>query len=94
MLGRARLYQRSAARLRALDALRIGSVQRLAGLCGLPRTASVDDVVASVASVTGEDAAGIRRLLIDVTPASDAELVVLSDELLELERAVAAAVRP
>lgn len=94
MLGRARLYQRSAARLRALDALRIGSVQRLASLCGLPRTASVDDVVASVASATGEQVAGIRRLLIEAVPGSDAELVVLSDELLELERDVAAAVRP
>jgi hypothetical protein len=94
MLGRARLYQKSAARLRALDALRIGSVQRLAVLCGLPRTASVDDVVASVASATGQQVAGIRRLLVDANPGSDGELVVLSDELLELERDVAAAVRP
>jgi hypothetical protein len=94
MLGRARLYQRSSARLRALDALRIGSVRRLASLCGLSRTASVDDVVAAVADVTGDQAAGIRRILIDAVPSSDAQLVVLSDELLELERAVAAAVRP
>lgn len=94
MLGRARLYQRSAARLRALDALRIGSVRRLAGLCGLSRTASVDDVVAAVAEATGDPAAGIRRILLDAEPTSDAQLVALSDELLELERAVAAAVRP
>jgi hypothetical protein len=94
MLGRARLYQRSSARLRALDALRVGSVRRLASLCGLSRTASVDDVVASVASATGEPVGGIRRLLIDAVPATDAELVVLSDELLELERDVASAVRP
>jgi hypothetical protein len=94
MLGRARLYQKSAARLRALDSLRIGSVGRLAGLCGLPRTASADDVVASVSSVTGRQVTSIRRLLLDAVPASDAELVVLSDELLELERDVAAAVRP
>jgi len=94
MLGRARLYQRSSARLRALDALRIGSVRRLASLCGLSRTASVDDVVASVASATGEDAAGIRHLLIDAVPGTDIELVMFSDELLELERDVASAVRP
>jgi len=94
MLGRARLYQRSSARLRALDALRIGSVRRLASLCGLSRTASVDDVVAAVAEVTGDPVPGIRRILIDAVPSSDAQLVVLSDELLELERAVAAAVRP
>jgi BarA-like signal transduction histidine kinase len=94
MLGRARLYQKSSARLRALDALRIGSVGRLAGLCGLPRTASVDDVVASVASVTGQPLGGIRRVLLDAAPSTDAELVLLSDELLELERDVAVAVRP
>jgi len=94
MLGRARLYQRSAARLRALDALRIGSLQRLATLCGLPRTATVDDIVAAVASATGDQSAGIRRLLVDAAPTTDAELVVLSDELLELERDVATAVRP
>jgi hypothetical protein len=94
MLGRARLYEKSSARLRALDALRIGSVHRLAVVCGLPRAATVDDVVAAVASVTGEQVAGIRRLLVDAVPATDAELVVLSDELLELERDVAIAVRP
>lgn len=94
MLGRARLYERSSARLRALDALRIGSVQRLAVLCGLPRTASLDDVVASVAAATGDGVASIRRLLVDAVPSTDAELVVLSDELLELERDVALAVRP
>ena len=94
MLGRARLYQKSTARLRALDALRIGSVQRLAVLCGLPRTATVDDVVASVAGATGQQLPSIRRLLVDAVPGSDAELVALSDDLLELERDVAAAVRP
>ena len=94
MLGRARLYQKSSARLRALDALRIGSVRRLAGLCGLPRAASVDDVVASVASMTGQPLGSIRRILLDAVPATDAELVLLSDELLELERDVAVAVRP
>lgn len=94
MLGRARLYQRSSARLRALDALRIGSVGRLASLCGLPRTATVDDVVAAVAAATGGQVAGIRRVLIDAVPTSDTELVALSDELLHLERDTASAVRP
>lgn len=94
MLGRARLYQRSSARLRALDALRVGSVRRLAALCGLSRTGSVDDVVAAVAEATGDQGAGIRRLLVDAVPSTDAELVQLSDHLLELERDVAAAVRP
>ncbi|MBX3099034.1 MAG: DUF4350 domain-containing protein [Salinibacterium sp.] len=94
MLGRARLYEKSSARLRALDALRIGSVQRLATACGLPRTATVDDVIVAVASVTGMQAAGIRDLLVDAVPSNDIELVAFSDGLLELERDVSVAVRP
>lgn len=94
MLGRARLYERSSSRLRALDSLRVGSVQRLAKLCGLPSTATVDDVIASCASVTGAEVAGIRRLLIDDEPTTDRDLMTLSDDLLRLENDVARAVRP
>ena len=94
MEGRARLYQKGAARLRALDSLRIGSVSRLAGQCGLPRLATVDDVIAAVASVTARDPADIRSLLLTADPRSDRELVRLSDELLDLERAVARDIRP
>lgn len=94
MLGRARLYERSSSRLRALDALRIGSIQRLAGLCGLPRVATVDDVVSTVASVTGRQVADIRSLLVDANPLTDRDLIDLSDALLLLERDVAIAVRP
>jgi len=94
MLGRARLYEKSSARLRALDALRIGSVQRLASLCGLPRTATVDDVIAAVASVTRAEAGGIRSLLVDTVPKNDRDLVAYSDALLTLEHDVARAIRP
>ncbi|MEQ1737485.1 MAG: DUF4350 domain-containing protein, partial [Rhodoglobus sp.] len=44
MEGRARLYERSDSRLHALDALRIGTVARLARTCGLSHTASVGEV--------------------------------------------------
>jgi Domain of unknown function (DUF4350) len=94
MLGRARLYERSSSRLRALDALRMGAIQRLAVLCGQPRGASVDDVVSAVASVTGAQRKVIRDLLVDTIPGTDADLVSLSDALLVLERDVAVAVRP
>lgn len=94
MEGRARLYQRGAARLHALDSLRIGTVARLAMLCGLPRIASVDEVIAAVAAVTARDPAAVRAVLLGAEPASDRELVRLSDDLLELERAVAAGIRP
>ncbi|MGL4339590.1 MAG: DUF4350 domain-containing protein [Rhodoglobus sp.] len=94
MLGRARLYEKSSSRLRALDSLRVGSLRRLTALCGLPRTASVDEVIAAVAAVTGAQRTDIRRLLVDAEPATDAELMSLSDALLLLERHVATAVRP
>ncbi len=105
MQGRARLYERSGSRQRALDALRIGTVQRLGALCGLPRVASVDDVVAAVAAVTGSGSrsgsgpgpgpgvSDIRHLLIDAVPSTDGDLVALSDQLLTLERAVTTALR-
>ena len=91
MQGRARLYERSSSRLRALDALRIGSLRRLAILCGLGRTASVDEVIAAVSGITGADLSQTRQLLVDATPHSDRELIAASDALLKLERDVAAA---
>ncbi|MDJ0335880.1 DUF4350 domain-containing protein [Salinibacterium sp. G-O1] len=94
MLGRARLYERSSSRLRALDALRVGTIQRLAALCGQPRTATVDEVISAAAAVTGAQSGAIRNLLIDAIPATDADLVSLSDALLVLEHNVAAAVHP
>lgn len=92
--GRARLYERNVTRLRALDSLRVGTLQRLARQLGLGRTATVDEIVESAASVTGSPAAQLRTLLIDADPRSDAELVMLSDQLLTLERAVSAATNP
>jgi hypothetical protein len=94
MRGRARLYERSSARLRALDSLRIGTISRVARSCGLPTGATVVEVVGAASALLRRDPQPIRRLLIDAEPASDGELVALSDELLVLERAVAAASRP
>ncbi len=94
MLGRARLYERSSSRLRALDSLRVGAIHRLAALCGLPRTATVDEVISAVAAVTRAQLSDIRTLLVDAVPATDADLLSLSDALLILERDVAVAVRP
>ena len=94
MLGRARLYEKSSSRLRALDSLRIGGIGRLAALCGLPRVATVDEVAAAVASVTGRQVGEVRRLLVDDIPQTDGDLVRLSDALLVLERDVARALRP
>ncbi|WP_165067395.1 DUF4350 domain-containing protein [Marisediminicola senii] len=94
MEGRARLYQRGSARLHALDALRIGTIARLATVCGLPPSAGVDTVVAAVAALVASDRTAIRGLLVDGVPRTDADLVRLSDELLALEARVDAAARP
>lgn len=102
MEGRARLYEKSSARLRALDALRIGTIDRLGTLCGLPRSASTDDVIRAVAAAVGRSspensaaaAADVAALLRDAEPVTDAELVRLSDELLVLERNAASVLRP
>jgi Domain of unknown function (DUF4350) len=94
MEGRARLYARSSSRLRALDALRVGAVQRLAGYCGLSRTAMLDEIVLAVAAATGAPAGSIRDTLLGAVPGSDRELVALSDRLAALERATRRATDP
>lgn len=89
MEGRARLYAREGSRLRALDALRVGTLRRLAEGLALGRGAGVDDIITAVAGITGRDRASLRALLVDTLPTSDRELVVLSDQLAALERLVA-----
>jgi protein-S-isoprenylcysteine O-methyltransferase Ste14 len=93
MEGRARLYQRSSARLHALDSLRIGSIDRLGGLCGLPRSATVDDVIAAVAALTAADSQRVRDILVEGIPGNDRELIRYSDDVQRLERAVSDAVK-
>ena len=92
--GRARLYQRSSARLRAADALRIGTIGRLSSTVGLPRVATTDEVADAVAALTGRDHSAVLSLLVEEHPRSDRELIDLSDRLTELELATAAAASP
>ncbi|MFT2692341.1 DUF4350 domain-containing protein [Clavibacter zhangzhiyongii] len=92
--GRARLYQRADARGHALDALRVGTVDRLATTLALGRLATVDDVAAASAAALGEDPAGVRALLLDDVPRTDRDLVDLAGRLAALERRVARAADP
>lgn len=92
--GRARLYQRSSARLRAVDALRVGTIGRLSALAGLPSAATVPEVADAVAALTRRDRLAVRELLVERIPQTDRDLIALSDELAELERATASAVTP
>jgi len=94
MEGRARLYARGNTRLRALDALRIGTVQRLAGQVGLGRRARLDDVVHRVAALTGLAVTEVRDALVQEQPIGDADLLRLANRLQEIERMTRSAVSP
>jgi len=94
MQGRARLYEKTGARLHTLDALRMGSIRRLGARCGMASTASVDDVINRIAPLIEQPIMQLRRLLVDANPANDSELLALSDELLSLEQRVESAIRP
>jgi hypothetical protein len=91
--GRSRLYQRSSARTHALDALRIGAISRMAVMCGLPTRASVVEVIGAIVRTTGRSEIDLRTLLLDATPATDSDLLRLSDDLALLEADVKRAVR-
>jgi hypothetical protein len=94
MEGRARLYARGNARLRALDALRIGAVTRIAQAAGLPRTTPLEQVIGTVAALTSRPAPAVRAVLVDEVPHTDAALMALSAALDDLEAATAQAARP
>lgn len=94
MRGRARLYERSNARLHAADSLRIGAIARIAAACGLPVTATVDQVVLAAAAAGDTDQREVRALLVDEIPASDRALVHLSDRLVVLEQRITENLRP
>ncbi|QJU54397.1 DUF4350 domain-containing protein [Herbiconiux sp. KACC 21604] len=93
MEGRARLYAKQAAHGRALDALRIGTVSRLATLLNLPRHATVVEVSRAVAAVTGRHPDEVHAVLVGAVPNNEAELLQLSDRLLALEQEVTRATR-
>ena len=88
MEGRARLYEKGSARVRALDSLRMATISRLATRSGLPSTADVEQVCRSVAAALRADPADIRSVLVGAIPETDADLVRLSDRLLALETAL------
>ncbi|MFD1720083.1 DUF4350 domain-containing protein [Amnibacterium endophyticum] len=92
--GRARLYERGRAHLRAADALRIGAIGRMAPVLGLGRSASVDEVAAAASRATGLHLDRVRQLLLVEEPRGDRDLVRISDDLADLEAAVRAAVLP
>ncbi|MFC4245236.1 hypothetical protein ACFOYW_17845 [Gryllotalpicola reticulitermitis] len=85
--GRARLYQRSDARLHALDALRMGAVGRLAKRLGLGPGAPVLTVCAAVAAQTGIDPREVRAVLLEASPRNDRDLLDLAQRVRAIEGA-------
>lgn len=92
--GRARLYERGRAHLRAADSLRIGAIGRMAPLLGLSASASVEEVAVAAARLTGTHRDRLSALLLTDEPQSDRDLMRISDDLARLEAAVRAAAVP
>ncbi|GAB3616001.1 DUF4350 domain-containing protein [Okibacterium endophyticum] len=94
MQGRARLYQRTASRVRAADALRVGATARLATMLGLSDQAGVYEVADAAASALGQGTPGVRGVLVDRPVQTERDLIEVSDALQNLEHAVSDAVDP
>ncbi len=90
--GRARLYGQANAHTHALDAIRSGTIDRIANLAGLGSNSTagaVADACAALANVPREHA---HAVLLTRIPESSRELVDLANACAELERRVRAAV--
>jgi hypothetical protein len=93
MEGRARLYARSRDAVHALDALRLGTLDRLARLLALGPSASAGEIADAAAERIGAPRDVVRGILIDVVPSTEGQLVDASERLRNLEEAVQASVR-
>ena len=85
--GHGRLYRRAGARDRAADALRSATTARLVARLGLPRRATLPEVVAAVTPATGREPAAVAQALGGPPPADDAGLLRLTADLDALEEA-------
>jgi hypothetical protein len=86
--GRARLLRAAHARDTASDALRSATAERLRDRLGLAADAAAPAVVESVARHSGWRAADVEQVLYGPPPADDGDLLRLSRELDQLDRAV------
>ncbi|MFG6402012.1 DUF4350 domain-containing protein [Microbacterium sp. P04] len=86
--GRARLYARSQDAGHAIDQLRLGTLERIGRMLGLPAAASPAAVADAVAQRSGSDRAEVHSILIDTTPRTDRQLVELAERLRSLETRV------
>lgn len=86
--GRARLYERHAARGTAARNLREGTAARLAARLRVAPGRDETEVADAAADLLGEDPGAVRSLLAESVPAGDADLMRLSAGLTDLEARV------
>ncbi|MDR2294919.1 MAG: DUF4350 domain-containing protein [Microbacterium sp.] len=91
--GRARLYAHARDTGHAARILRRRSAAELGRLLGMGRAATTDAVIEAAAAAVAGPRDALRTLLTGPEPATDAELVELSDRLAQWEAAIRAAVR-
>lgn len=94
MEGRARLYARTSDRGHALDALRAGTLGRLARHLGLGATAPAREIADAASGLLDADRSAIHTLLIDDAPRSDRDLVTMARALHDLEERAIDTIRP
>ena len=92
--GRARLYQKAQALNHSLDYLRMGSLKRIAKAFGLPKTASVDEILTNVSALTGWDRGWLNGIYLNESAQSETDLMRLSDQLTRNESEIVKRVRP
>ena len=83
--SRSRMYHRAADRERALASLQLAARRRLATRLGLATHAQPQQVVRSLAEVTGRHTDELHRLLVDPTAPDDETLVRIAREVRSLE---------
>lgn len=92
MLGRARLTAKAADAAHAAEALRDGSLRRLAARLGLTARSTPSEIADAASDRLRIPRGSLHQLLAGALPASDSELIDSARRLAELEAAVDAAV--
>lgn len=87
--GRGKLYRISRAQGRAAAALRAATAERLAKRLGVPRSGSHVALTTAIANASDNDPLYVEALFYGPAPTSDADLVLLANNLSALESEIA-----
>ncbi len=83
--SRGRLYRRASDRGRAAQVLRAGTAARLSRQLAVPPGAAAATLVRAVSTTAGREPAEVGAILFGPTPADDASLIHLAQQLTDLE---------